>query len=272
MSRVTRNVSVSLFLAAGLMFPRASAVGGGAPLQFDQRYYVPGEVARGSTTFGKGSVGLHMMDRGPFYAYLLTGGHIDPPRIPRGAIPLGPIAMTPIDEHTFRASLSFTVPEVASGAHIIEYCNDPCTLAGVGELWGGAIQVYASADEARTEMAIAHLKGRLRQIRTNHRFLKRRVEERREELERDLAAARASNESLAQRVQQLDGELDAVRAPDREPNWPAIAGWTLFGLLVVANLGLAAVRIRRRRRPAGTPLRRRTVEAPRPPRDLEPVP
>jgi hypothetical protein len=46
------------------------------------------------------------------------------------------------------ATVTFTVPDVAPGRYSIDYCNDPCTVTGLGDLIGGSFFVAQTEEEA----------------------------------------------------------------------------------------------------------------------------
>jgi hypothetical protein len=229
----------ALALVLAISIPEVAA-GGGAVFDFDRRYYAPGDRVSGRVTFGRGSGEPIRAEAGPFTAYIIPGNRwIDPPRIPQGAVPVGPMRLVRSTSY-WVASVDFTLPEVGAGGYSLGYCNDPCTISSLGELVGGWFQavpshelipLYASAD--RTEQRIRSLRG---QARTADR--------RADELAGEVRDLRDANERLEQRVAVL--ERAARPAPNRPADFPAPLGWALVALTVLAGL----VMFRPRRRPA----------------------
>jgi hypothetical protein len=129
----------------------AAAAGGFTSLEFERRYYVPGEMARGKADFWVEVSDLKK--KGSFYAYLLPSRlSIHPPTIPNKAVPLGPVRIAPVtagEGATARARLAFRVPDVSSGGYQIALCNRPCHETFIGDLGGGWIQVVATPEQAR---------------------------------------------------------------------------------------------------------------------------
>lgn len=147
----------------------AAASGGYAYLRFARDYYVPGEVARGSTRFWVEVATVE--EREPYDAYLLPARTaFEPPVIPDAAILVGELTidLLPGEESPARASLGFGVPQVAPGAYQVILCNRPCRDDSVGDLIGGSLNVVASADEARLLNFGAALERRIDRRLFNH--------------------------------------------------------------------------------------------------------
>jgi hypothetical protein len=241
-----RRTAVVLAAAiAWIAVPGTGQAGGMAWFKFDQPYYLAGDRAVGQTVFWIPRKDVKLLDR-TFYAYLIPKRRwIEPPRIPAGAIPLGPISLGGL------ARVSFTVPEVAPGGYTVGICDRPCRHSYVGDLGGGWITVVSSREEARLLPVIDRVQARLDRIHWNARQkaqknLRRDTALRSEvaELEESLARAR---EELGARLVAVEGQSQpASDAFDR-------AGWAVA---VVAIAALAFVSTRRRKRPevpAGAP-------------------
>jgi hypothetical protein len=110
--------------------------------------------------------------RPAYYAYLLPQratqagfGMIDPPTIPEGSIRLGTLGISaPLEPKRYdgvyaRASLTFTVPDVATGDYAIGFCDDPCEHGYVGWLMGSIRIVHT---EQEGELLAARSAARLR--------------------------------------------------------------------------------------------------------------
>jgi hypothetical protein len=155
MSRLTRltillALVVVVVLSAGPVWAK-----GGSYLRFDRLYYHPGESLKLETEFRTDVIGWQpgSVEDGPYFAYLLPLArripYIDPPHIPKGAVPLGPLVIQPgSHEEEWLASVSFVVPDVPPGEYWLDICNDPCRHSSVGDLGGGSFQVAANAEEA----------------------------------------------------------------------------------------------------------------------------
>jgi hypothetical protein len=269
MAPFARIALLAGLITASVSVLTGSASAGGAPLHFDQKFYVPGDVAVGHTEFGAGSVGLKGLDRGPYFAYLLPRSRsIDPPHIPQGAIRVGEVQLIRDADDGFRATLSFVVPDVRAGIHAIEYCNDPCRVASVGELWGGAISVYESGAEARLDRLLTSAEHRLSRLRDRLEAADRREAA----LEEELAGERSLQEALSDRMTELQAELDAARSAEGEPTTPfGLIGWLLFAATALLWVGRSLTRVRRRRTPPAPSIPPQERVEERSPRELEPV-
>ena len=235
-----RRTVVGLAAVTALMSTTLSgaAAGGGAVFEFNRDYYVAGDRAVGETVFWIAGKDRHLLAR-TFYAYLIPGQKwIEPPRIPAGAIPLGPITLGGL------ARTSFTVPAVAPGAYSVGICDRPCRHSFVGDLMGGWINVVASEEEARLLPVIDRLRSRLDQMRW-------RAIERARKTQRRIVALQDGMEYLEQDLDQAREELGArlvgvERRPQAAPGAFDRAGWAVA---VLAIATLAFVWARRRGRP-----------------------
>ena len=158
------------------------------------------------------------------------------------------------------------MPDVRSGSYVIGYCNEPCRVSQVGELWGGGISVYGSPDEARAARVVERAESRISALRSNLQVAQRK--------NRELASAlrimeRARDVSF-DRAKTLQAELDAARsAPEERPTSLALIGWLLFAATALLWVGRSLTRAQRRPPPdlPGIPERERIEPA----RELEPV-
>jgi hypothetical protein len=234
-----RRMAVALAaILLAIVVPNAATAGGMSSFDFDRDYYVAGERAVGDTMFWISGKDRHLLDR-TFYAYLVPGREwIEPPRIPAGAVPLGPVTLGGL------ARISFTVPDVAPGGYTVGICDRPCRHALVGDLVGGWITVVGSQEEARLLPVIDRLRSRLDRARWDA-IQKARKSQRRDE------ALRAEMEYLQKGLTQAREELGArlVALEGRPQVVPGLfdrAGWAV-AVLAVAALAL----VWRRRRPYG---------------------
>jgi hypothetical protein len=222
--------------AAGIVIGAAMATAhpaaaGSSWLETEQPYYSPGDHARARGIFGKGSY-VGTVDDGPFHLYLVPDYRWLPRNkpIPEWAVPLGPLTIQPADGEycCWVASADFTVPEVAPGRYSLDYCNDPCTVDGVGDLLGGSFLVGESELEAR-------LMGRIERLRFEVEALA--------STERDLRKTEAALAEVQDRYDTLVGRLRAMR-PDEaspgeetEPRDRPLPAWAVVAGLVALAAG-----------------------------------
>lgn len=209
--------------------------------------YGVGETAtfRGSFSMS-GSLEGRLSD-GPYVAYLapIEIYDVDDP----SAIRLGEIQMAHSGTGGVIATIAFTVPHVPTGQYQLTYCNEPCTVDGIGDLMGGhAFFIAPTREEALARARVDSLTWRLADARRDVRRQERLAAERLERSEathaRDLAMAREETATLEARI----AELRAASARDEEPLVP---GWAVVIAAIVVAVGiLAAAIVRRRHEPS----------------------
>jgi hypothetical protein len=232
-----RSITVLALAGAMLAFPIGRASAGGSWLDFDRPFYAVGEVASGRETFGSGALHGRVSD-GPYYAYLVASPRWfkTPGRIPGYAIPIGPMTITGSNRHGWVARVDFIVPHVATGRYTIQYCNDPCTVDGLGDLAGGSLFIGQTVEEARLGWEVERLEFQVDSLKTQRIRLSDRVAT----LKRELADAEsASSEQPALRV--IPTPTDLAQS-DR----PLVPGWAI--VLLAAAVAAGAMLVLRRRR------------------------
>ena len=144
-----RTVIVAAMVATMGLAPGVASANGGAYIEFEGTHHLPGEQVTGEVSVSVPQSERDLLDRGPFYAYLLPGNaFIEAGRpIPAGAIRVGTFTVEPGGMQT-ELRVSFTVPEVTGDYYQVGLCNDPCTVDGFGETVSGSISIVATAREA----------------------------------------------------------------------------------------------------------------------------
>jgi hypothetical protein len=245
MVRRARWLATATMAGAALVMATPAAAGG-SWLETEERYYSPGDQAAASATFGSGQLNGRVAD-GPYYAHLVPGYRWfpKPGPVPDYAIPLGPIAITPATGNycCWKAALTFKVPELSPGRYSIDYCNDPCTVDGVGDLVGGSFWIAASEEQARLLSRIERLEAKAEGLQ--------RVKQKLRKVEGKLLAAQEDRANLLGRLRAA--AVEEASAPEgarettprsRSSPWLPAAGMVLV-LLVAAwyRLRLAPNRI-----------------------------
>jgi hypothetical protein len=161
------------------------------------------------------------------------------------SVRLGEIRMVPSDVWGMIATVDFTVPAVATGQYHLTYCNDPCTVDGIGDLLGGdAFFVAPTRQEALLLSRVDRLSWRLTHARQEGRAKERQVMEKLERVQetgaREMTLARGEIATLEARI----AELRAAPARDEQPLVP---GWAAAAAALALAVGIVAAAIVRRR-------------------------
>jgi hypothetical protein len=235
-----------------VLLPGSAAANGGAYLDLDGTHFLPGQSATATAYVYLPRAQRGVLERGPFFAYLLAGGSTleRGAPVPEGAIRLGAFAVRHEQGKTYELELAFTVPEVAGASYSLAMCNDPCTVTGFGEPLTGLISVVETEREG--ELLTQQYRVEARLARARHQL--RKAGRNAEDLQAQLDQGRRDNATLAAIVNELRSELEtAGAAPARaEPaaaDRPLVDGWAV-AVAAAVLLALAAAIARRRRRPA----------------------
>jgi hypothetical protein len=244
-ARLSRNALISTLVALALALP-SPAFAGGSWIE-GQRAYGVGQPATFSGSFSMhGSLEGTLAD-GPYVAYLapVEISSVDHPL----AIRVGEIQITRSEGAT--ASVAFTVPDVHTGKYHLIYCNEPCTVDGIGDLIGGeAFYIAPSYQEAALLARVERLEWRLAEARRNTRQERRKsdsLQQRLDARERDLANSTATVATLETELAEASASAAREMATERSlaPGWALIVAAALLTVGVVA----AGAIIRRRRTP-----------------------
>ena len=142
------RVLFALIGVLGLISLSSPAHAGGATLDFEQKYYMPGDTVRGSGIVWLKPKGnsLGTLKDGPYFAYLSPTGSW---KSRRDLVQVAELHITPRagGEHG-RVSVAFTLPNLESGYHWLRYCNEGCKKP-LGDLQIQQLNVVADESEAR---------------------------------------------------------------------------------------------------------------------------
>ncbi len=243
--RALRSMLAGALIAALVAVPTIAAADGGAYIEFEHTYAMPGDVTDGYAQVYVPERKHAILERGPFYAYLLSEGSAirEGRPLPAGAIRLGMFTIREFEPEWYRLEVAFTVPDLPGDFYTVMTCNDPCTVSGFREPLTGVLSIVGTQREARLLTAQGKLRARVGSARRDLRKSLRANE--------DLNAASTAREEeragLIAQTDQLRGQLAALRAADRRrrPIVPEAGAWAL----AIALVALAtAIVVRRRRR------------------------
>ena len=180
-----RRAAVAVLIVAFVSLGAVPAAAGGSWLEGPDHVAV-GDAITLAGDFGNGQ--LAPVSAGPWYAYLdvSSGGGEPADPLLLGHVEIGPGGFQ------WRASTTFTVPDVPAGDYWVNVCDLGCHT-GVGDLIGAQIWIGGTVMEAVLLQRVSRLHGRLDNVRGR---LDRRTAER-DGLDRQLAAEQ--------------GELDVTR-------------------------------------------------------------
>ena len=244
---------VAAVVAAFVGLPSVANADGGAYFGLDKTYYLAGNTAVANTYVAITKSKAALLDRGPFYAFVLADGVSlrEGAPIPAAAVRVGVFTVT-YEKGAYEFETRFTMPSLPPGWHTLRLCNDPCTIAGFREPLTGSFYVVETEREAALMIENGKLRGELAGARRDAAKGERALDGAHEDLrnaDRDAADAAAEIDALQELL--ATAQADALGAQtrsetDRRLMWTAIAA-----LIMLGTIGMI-VRERRRRRTAAT--------------------
>ncbi|MGZ5351321.1 MAG: hypothetical protein ACXWZU_14140 [Actinomycetota bacterium] len=251
---VLSTITAVAITAPAFVAPPVSA-NGGAYVEFDGTHHMPGDHVTGTVYVAIPKSRMGLLDRGPFYAYVLSPGTaIDAERgLPAGAIRVGTWTVEQEKQQT-ELTVSFTVPETEGDFYSFGLCNDPCTVDGFGEPVSGVLSVVATAREAALLGDVGRLHSQLAGLKRDLRKAKKGTEAEIASTSAALEASETSREALIERVSNVERRATAAA---ENASRPLVDPWAAAAAAVAVALGLAALASvlagRRRDRSAGGP-------------------
>jgi hypothetical protein len=220
-------------MAGALLLDPGAALAGGSTIEFP-RSVVVGQLVTGSGVFGMGSQAP--VGAGPWFAFLESEGQAR--SIPLGAVEISPSTGTVC---CWRATITFTVPDVPTGSYFIPVRN--AEGSGVGDLVGGGTVIAPTSSEGRLFLELRTARYRADVRRREIASLERNVEQLRADLDdRDATIDRQAGR-LAEVVDAARVPVATVPAPDSP-----VAGWAwAIAALILTSTTTAAYVIGRRR-------------------------
>jgi uncharacterized coiled-coil protein SlyX len=252
--RMRHVLAVAITVGAVVVVnPVGARADGGAYMEFDRTHYLPGETATAEAYVYLLKPQQHLLDRGPFYAYVVTNGSF-PQRgrpIPAGAIRVGTFDVEESRPKWFELTVSFTVPDITGDFYNIAMCNDPCTTPGFKEPILGYISIVQTVREATLLTQAQRLRNRVYAARRAAKKQEKTIAE----LHGQLQALDLVRTSMASQMSAMSDRLAAAPAPastrESRPR-PLLAPSTGIAL-VLALFALAAWIVGRTQRGASVP-------------------
>jgi hypothetical protein len=209
-----------------------AARAGGSWIEFPGDRALVGDTVTGVGHFGEGQ--QLPVSAGPWFAILRP----NEPGVEE--VPLGPVTIGESNFYGWKATTTFTVPDVPVGEYWVDVVN--AQGEGVGDLIGGFLLISHTPAEAKLWVSAGRAESRLAQ---RDRAIDR-GEELQEQLRSDLADRDATIDRQAERLADVTGQaalleadLAALRADEATsaptPVWPiALAGAGVVALTAAA--------------------------------------
>lgn len=196
MTAKTTTAAALVALLLALAAPPAAA--GGANLDFEQEYYMPGDVVRaqGVVWVDSDRRDLGSLEDGPYYAYLKPEGKL----LPVATLQIEP---WPKGEHG-DVSVEFVLPQLDPGYYWLHYCNASCKKP-LGDLMVSQLNVVADKSEARVLDLSLRISEELGRVKARSRSAARSNEQRTTLLVNELEA----------RIVELEDAIKALPGPER---------------------------------------------------------
>ena len=219
---------------------------GGAFIEFDKTYYLPGETAVATAYVLIPKKKRSILDRGPFFAFAvpkgawLQEGHA----IPDSAVKLGAFAIH-TRKHDTKLDLTFAMPDLPTGNYTVQVCNDPCSVSGFREPLTGFLSIVQTARERQLLINEQAMQGTIWSLKRKVK----RADRVSEAAAQQLASLQRTRDELAAQLEQARNELSAqaVRARPGRSFVALLAG--LAGCLALIGVAVALARKRRRSPP-----------------------
>jgi hypothetical protein len=238
--RVRLGLLVSVVGAMLLVPAQTAAADGGAYIDFDQTHYLAGtDPARGVAYVAIPQPHQDLLERGPFYVYVVPRGWIREGRpLPEGTIRVGTASIEHDSRTTFRITTSFTVPDLPGDYYDIQMCNEPCTISGFRESLSGRISIVQTQREATLLNEQQRLFGRNWHLRRQVRKADREAQE----FQASMDALEADRDALIEEVANLEGALSRTQRSDSAAGGrPLVEPWALVAIAIAVIVALASV-------------------------------
>jgi hypothetical protein len=251
--RARRWIVVGFVLGACLALPLEAAADGGAFIEFrggsgsgaGGTHFLPGDSASGLSYVSVPERWQDLLDRGPFYVYVVSRGWIREGRpLPEGAIRVGTATIEHETRTTFLIRMSFQVPDVPGDYYNIQICNDPCTVSGFREPLTGSMSIVQTTREAQLLNEQQKLWGRNWSLQRQLR----KANKANGELTAGLEQSNRTNIELSAEIGRLESALEDATNADAatgtssvDNGRPLVEAWALVAIVVALLVALVSV-------------------------------
>jgi len=231
-------------MAMALVIPAQTAMAdGGAYIEFrgprPGSHFLPGDDASGTAFVAIPDRHEELLDRGPFYVYLVPGKTwIQEGRpLPERVIRLDTVTIERDSGTTFEISTSFTVPDVPGEYYTIQFCNEPCTISGFRESLSGQISIVQTLREASLLNEQQRLYGKNWHLRRQVRKANKEIED----LQLMIDAAGSEQSDLIRQIDDLEAEIVRDQQAPEEIRRPLAEGWALVAIAIAVLVSLVEI-------------------------------
>ena len=234
---------VALTATALVLSAQTAMADGGAYIEFrgprPGSHFLPGDDASGTAFVAIPERHEELLDRGPFYIYLVPGNKWiqEGKALPEGVIRLAAATIERDSGTIFEISTSFAVPDVPGEYYTIQFCNEPCTISGFRESLSGQISIVQTLREASLLNEQQRLYGKNWHLRRQVRKANKQVED----LQLMIDAAGSERSNLIQQIDDLEAEIVRDQRAPEEDARPLAEGWALVAIAIAVLVSLVAV-------------------------------
>ena len=246
--RTFRWILMGLVAGTILALPTVASADGGAYIDLNKTHFLPGESAVGTTYVYVPENKADVLQRGPFYLYVVPNGASvqEGKPIPDGVIRVGTVTFQKDQAESYELRTTFTVPDLPGDYYSLQVCNDPCTVSGFREPLSGQISIVQTAREGDLLTEQQRLQGKVWSLGRKEKKAEKTIEE----LTGELQTSEDSRASLSAQLDALgSAQAEAPASSTRPAARPLIDGWA--GAMIAGALAALALvfATRRRQRP-----------------------
>jgi hypothetical protein len=238
------RIGLVALVAIALVVPGQMATAdGGAYIDFQGprpgSHFLPGDGASGTAFVSIPERHEELLDRGPFYVYLVPGKRwIQEGRaLPEGVIKLDTATIEHDSGAAYRITTSFTVPDVLGDFYTVQFCNEPCTVSGFRESLSGQLSIVQTLREATLLNEQQRLFGKNWHLRRQVRKANKEMED----LQLIIDAATSERSDLMRQVDDLEAEIARDQRSPEENTRPLAEGWALVALGIAFIVALTSI-------------------------------
>jgi hypothetical protein len=234
---------VALLAIVLVMSAQTATADGGAYIEFrgprPGSHFLPGDGASGTAFVAIPERHQELLDRGPFYVYLVPGNRWiqEGQPLPAGVIQLDTATIEHDSRTAYRITTGFTVPDVPGDFYTVQFCNRPCTVSGFRESLSGQFSIVQTLREASLLNEQQRLYGKNWHLRRQVRKANKQAED----LQLVISAAESERNDLMRQFGDLEAEIARDQRSSEENVRPLAEGWALVAIAIAVLVALVAV-------------------------------